>query len=1132
MATVPAVSAVGWVVSPIIRRMASLVQSYMSSQYNWKSGILSDLKNLEATLMDILLVVGAAERQHVVDRNQILLLQQMKDAVSDAEDVLDEFDHMLLKEKVEQKGLLRRIGSSSLSVGKRLVNIDNFRSNLRKVLKSLERVRASAEMFVRVMALQGFNPIQSLQCVPARTTGSLLHEDAIFGREKEIDELMGQLLYKSDKCFSNVYQSVRTEVHTIVGVGGIGKTTLAQLIYNDERILDSFDVRMWVSVSNNFDKIRITKEIISYPTDSENAELTNFNFSKLQEELRWRLRSKRFLLVLDDVWYNEKYGEHINKQMWMEIIAPIKESFTMSGSKILVTTRTELVSKMLDSRSLFILEGLGRDDSWSLFRQCAFGSTKPEGYPELKQLGYQIVQKLKGSPLALKVVGGHLNGKFSDAEWEDVLQRDVLNPNDILTILHLSYESLPEHLQQCFAYCSLFPKGYRIDSKRLIWMWIAQGLVHLEGNNSRNLEDVGRGYFNDLLARSFFQVLRCGDQTYYVMHDSLNDLALHVSNGECFRVDHGSVGEFPHYIRHLSVSAERLGDLVNYDGLRRLRTFMILNDSWFCSKVCLSHDILNKLKSVRVLDVSGCCFGRFPEAVNDLMHLRYLAIRRTYYPLPTTISRLNHLQSLFVLYHSCYSARISCSNKWKQLKYLRREVNTTGGHFSLPESIHGLINLVHVDVEKAYTLMLSGVHQLPCVEGSGEFLVDKKEQSLVRLKDLNKIRGELSVRFLENVKNREEAVKSRLDLKEHISKLELEWGSCDGAHDMDKGFEVLDVLKPHRNLDDLTISGYPGVKSPSWLESDWLRRLKLICLRDCNRWEVLPPLGDLPFLRTLEVRRMEEIKALGQEFFGHAGFPSLQTLLLERLPKLEWCLVDDDKVLQNLRHLSVAGCPRLRAYPTHPRTLRHIAVLDKEVINIKLQMDSFELSRSFCRVVSSSFHVLRSHHLVSIEHMEIYVTSLVQMPTTVFHNMKSLKKLKIFGIDKQNAFLVITTLLGENGCPVLPLSLKDLVLMDCYLQPSSFSKFLNNLSSLERISLFNCGSLEITCLPVSLHHWRMLKQLNISKCDWISSIEGSEALLSLEVMTIFYCYELKSVPYLDDMPCLQKLELLGCPQVM
>jgi hypothetical protein len=437
----------------------------------------------------------------------------MKDAVSDAEDVLDEFDYMLLKEKGKQKGMLRRITSSSLSIGKRLVNIDKFRSKLRKVLKSLERVRASAEMFVRVMALENSNSIQSLECVPARTTGSLSHEDAIFGREKEIDELVGQLANQFDECSLNHQQNYRTEVHTIVGVGGIGKTTLAQLVCNNDKIVDNFDLRIWVCVSKNFDKIKLIKEIIACATHGENVELANFNFSMLQEELRRRLSYKSFLLVLDDVWYDEKYGEYINKEMWMDLISPLKELTSISyrslgkripGNKILVTTRTALVAKMLDSRSLFILEGLGRDDSWLLFRRCAFGSMKPEDCAEFERIGDQIVQKLKGSPLALKVIGGHLNGKNNAKEWEDVLHKGVLNPNDIMWILHLSYESLPEHLQHCFAYCCLFPKDYRIDPNKLIWMWIAQGLVHREGNISRSLEDIGRGYFNDLLARSFF----------------------------------------------------------------------------------------------------------------------------------------------------------------------------------------------------------------------------------------------------------------------------------------------------------------------------------------------------------------------------------------------------------------------------------------------------------------------------------------------------------------------------------------------------------------------------------------------------------------------------------------------------
>uniref|UniRef100_A0ACD6ADU0 Uncharacterized protein n=1 Tax=Avena sativa TaxID=4498 RepID=A0ACD6ADU0_AVESA len=648
------------------------------------------------------------------------------------------------------------------------------------------------------------------------------------------------------------------------------------------------------------------------------------------------------------------------------------------------------------------------------------------------------------------------------------------------------------------------------------------------------------------------------------MHDLMNDLALHVSQGECFRVDNGIPVVLPHYIRHLSLSSEQLGNLVNKDVIRRLRTLMILNQSWFCSKVYLSHGILNKLKSVRVLDVSGCCFESFPEVINDLIHLRYLAIQRTHHPLPTTISRLNHLQALCVQYHSCFSSRMSFSNTRKQQNSTGSEQSSSGGHFSLPESISKLINLVHVDVEKAYTFMLSGIHQIPCVDGSGQFLVDKEEQSLVQLKDLNKIRGELTIRLLENVKNKEEAAKSHLYLKEHISKLELEGGSfhdahdmdtsfeeldlfkphCnldelqwrsgegDGAHDIDRGFEVLDVLKPDHNLDELTITGYPGVRSPSWLESGWLRRLKLIFLRHCRRWEILPPLGDLPLLRTLEVRRMEELKALGQEFFGHAGFPSLERLLLERLPKLEWCLVDNDQVLQNLRHLSVAGCPRLRAYPTHPRTLRHIAILDQETIQAKLQMDSFDLSRSFCRVVSSSFHVLHDHHLEFVEDMEIYVNCSVDTRTTVFNNLKSLKQLEIYGIDRANTCSIITTLWDENGDTVLPSSLRFLKLRRCYLQPSVFTKLLKNLPSLGTLYLRDCDTVEIPGLPISLHHLRMLKRLDIFKCNWISSIGGSEALLYLEEMTIDQCYDLETVPYLDDMPSLQKLHLTQCPQVM
>uniref|UniRef100_A0A0E0LDK9 Uncharacterized protein n=1 Tax=Oryza punctata TaxID=4537 RepID=A0A0E0LDK9_ORYPU len=188
----------------------------------------------------------------------------------------------------------------------------------------------------------------------------------------------------------------------------------------------------------------------------------------------------------------------------------------------------------------------------------------------------------------------------------------------------------------------------------------------------------------------------------------------------------------------------------------------------------------------------------------------------------------------------------------------------------------------------------------------------------------------------------------------HIRKLELEWGSGDHDGDTSNGCDVLNVLKPHPTLVELTIR-------------------------------------DLPLLKALEVRRMDELKILDQEFLGRKGFLSLERLLLELLPKLEWSIVENDQLFPALRDLSIAGCPWLREYPIYLRTLRHIAILDKEQIHFKVFMDNFELTRSFCCLLSSFFHVLRAHHLEFVEELKIYVDHLGDIPKAAFDNMKQLK---------------------------------------------------------------------------------------------------------------------------------------------
>lgn len=245
MASISATTAVGWVVSPIIKMMVSKVQSYISSQYNWNSGLKSDLENLKVTSTEMLTAIEAAEKRTVVDRNQDAL-RLVKAAACDAEDVLDKFDYMLLKEKINHQRMVTYIASSSLSCVKRYIGLDKLKPELQKVIKSVTKVRACAEMIVRVMAVENTNnSIQSLEYSARRVTGSVLHEDSIFGRKEEVDELVAVLLKQSDDLSSpDGRGSSIPEVHSVTGIGGIGKTTVAQLIYNDSRIADTFNLRM------------------------------------------------------------------------------------------------------------------------------------------------------------------------------------------------------------------------------------------------------------------------------------------------------------------------------------------------------------------------------------------------------------------------------------------------------------------------------------------------------------------------------------------------------------------------------------------------------------------------------------------------------------------------------------------------------------------------------------------------------------------------------------------------------------------------------------------------------------------------------------------------------------------------
>ncbi|XXG46064.1 hypothetical protein AAC387_Pa02g0996 [Persea americana] len=215
-------------------------------------------------------------------------------------------------------------------------------------------------------------------------------------------------------------------------MGGLGKTTLAKLVYNDERVMSYFDQRMWVFVSEKFDCAEIMRAII----ESDQGRCGVEHMESLQSRLRKALSGKRYLLVLDDVW-NE------NQEAWLQLKSLLKVG--KKGSKIIVTTRSNIVANLMGTLPTHHLKGLPEEDCWSLFKQRAFPNRDDETYPDLVRIGKEIVKKCKGVPLVAKVLGGLLHYKRSEREWLSIRNNEIweLKEDQIMPTLRLSYNHLP-----------------------------------------------------------------------------------------------------------------------------------------------------------------------------------------------------------------------------------------------------------------------------------------------------------------------------------------------------------------------------------------------------------------------------------------------------------------------------------------------------------------------------------------------------------------------------------------------------------------------------------------------------------------------------------------------------------------
>ncbi|XP_060671088.1 putative disease resistance RPP13-like protein 1 [Ziziphus jujuba] len=385
--------------------MASLdiVNSIWGKKLN--QGLFRELKIM---LLSANVVINDAEEKQIWNTNVRAWLHELQAAVYDAEDFVQVINTEALRCKIEAQ-----YGSSSSSSHHQVLKLftmnttfnEQVESKMREIIDTLKLI---LDQKVHLGLKEGTVQTISSKRLPATSS---VEESGDYGRDEDKKAFIELLLLTTDKGNSDNFSAI-----PIVDMGGIGKTTLAQLVYNDERVQNCFGFKAWVSVSNEFDIFKITKIITERVTNSQTFH-NSHDLDLLQVRLQEALEGRKFLLILNDVW-NEDYFE------WEELKKPFQSG--ACGSKIIVTTRNESVASVRNNNiPSYQMQTLSDENCWKLFVKHAFNDADPYAHSKLVEIGSQIVKKCKGLLLAVKSLGSILRYQLSLEEWETVLKSDM-----------------------------------------------------------------------------------------------------------------------------------------------------------------------------------------------------------------------------------------------------------------------------------------------------------------------------------------------------------------------------------------------------------------------------------------------------------------------------------------------------------------------------------------------------------------------------------------------------------------------------------------------------------------------------------------------------------------------------------
>ncbi|CDP21799.1 unnamed protein product [Coffea canephora] len=586
-------------VPKIIDELGDVVVNQLGEKINLVMGVEEEVANIKRKLETIQNVLHDAERRRQKEKPVAKWLEELEDITYEMDDVLDEWNIKIQKPKYE--------GTHQKQPTLR----NKVRSFIPSCCSCLKQLPARQFEFISSGGIPDSQDFQRIM------TTSIIDESGIYGRESDKDALLDQVL--SETSSSQGRDGV--QIISVVGAGGSGKTTLAQLLFNNDEVKNHFDFRNWICVSDPFDQKRIAKAILESAGSGSHFMLELDSLIRLIKET---FSGKRFLLVLDDVWTEDD-------SKWKPFQDSLKDG--APGSVILVTTRSNRVATVVGTTHTHQMSQMSDSDCWLIMQRIAFARKSGDLCKKVERIGLKIAEKCKGLPLAAKTMGSLLRFKDTVQQWQNVLDSEIWQLKEaavsLFPHLYLSYNELPPELKRCFSYCAVFPKDFEINVEELIRLWIAQGYVRPNRRGER-LELVGLEYFNNLAMRSFFQELQEVEGYYgfheYMkckMHDIVHDFAQFLTKNEC---------------------TERAFSSLVID-FGRLRSFFAFSHGRVAPQGSARH-LFCSLNCVRTLTLSCCGLHEIPAEIGSLNHLRHLDLSwNLFETLPEAICDLYYLET-------------------------------------------------------------------------------------------------------------------------------------------------------------------------------------------------------------------------------------------------------------------------------------------------------------------------------------------------------------------------------------------------------------------------------------------------------------------------------------------------------